>query len=118
MNFRQMEERKNKGKIFWSVRTRIDRDYCPNPSRPMRILYRKKRKTGPETLPIRWVEQILPELKYSKKVIGLDPTVYQFSVKNIDTRNPIDREKISKFIIVQYDLLIIKLEAWIKRYKQ
>lgn len=86
-------------------------------SRPMRILYRKRRKTGPETLPVRWVEEIIPGLQEAQKIVGLDPYTVAFSVSGLDSRDPHDREKINKFIIMQYDLLIDKLNAWLKKYK-
>ena len=85
-------------------------------SRPMRILYRKQRKTGPETLPTRWVEELIPQLKEAKRVVGLDPNSMHFQLGPLNTDNIEDRKRISEWIVMQYDQLISNLYAWVKRY--
>lgn len=111
MNIRTNEE----GRIIEELIYRHQDNH--HASRPMRILYRPRKKTGPETLPTKWVEEVIDHLENAKRIVGIDPFVQQLALQSryIDTRE--EKIKMAEFIHTQYGLLIDRLHAWIKRYK-
>ena len=84
-------------------------------SRPMKIIYRKRRKTGPEKLPLKWVKEYLKDIDNNTiKYLKINPFDHSY-IHTLSGRT-IERKDLYTLLTNNLFANIDKMKAWVNKY--